>query len=75
MGPIIEDLAEEYKNKAKVRKVNVESEQGLAEEYGIQSIPALILFKNGEAIERFVGVQSKDFLKDKIEAAIDTKNE
>ena len=50
MAPIIDELAEEMKNdnRLKVGKLNVDENQGMAEKYGIMSIPALIIFKNGK---------------------------
>ncbi len=63
-GPIIEELANEVAvDKAKVGKLNVDENSTVASRYGIMSIPTLLIFKNGQVVEQFVGVQSKDNLK------------
>ncbi len=63
-GPIIEELAGEIDvNKAKVAKLNVDEAAAIASQYGIMSIPTLAIFKNGEIVQQFVGVQSKEILK------------
>ena len=59
LGPTIEALAGEYEGKAKVGKVNVDEEPDLASEYGITSIPTLIIFRDGRVIDQVTGVTSK----------------
>lgn len=67
-GPIVEDLASEYEaGKAKVGKLNVDDNNTIAAQYGILSIPTLAIFKNGQVVEQFVGVQSKETLKSSLE--------
>jgi thioredoxin 1 len=63
MGPIIEELAEELEGKVVVGKLNVDENPQMAQKYGIMSIPTLLIFKNGQVIEQFVGVQPKEVLK------------
>lgn len=63
MGPLVDDIAEELKGKVKVCKVNVDEESNLAQQYGIMSIPAFLIFKNGKKIVDTVGGRSKDDLK------------
>ncbi len=58
-GPILDRVATQTQGKATVAKVNVDDSPGVATTYGIQSIPTLILFRNGAAVRRFVGVQSE----------------
>lgn len=58
-GPIIDELAKEVGDKAKIFKVNVDDNGELASQYGIMSIPALKVFKNGEVVEELVGVHQK----------------
>ncbi|MBD3363212.1 thioredoxin [Candidatus Dojkabacteria bacterium] len=60
LGPIIEEVAEEVSDKAKVYKVNVDENPETAGKYNIMSIPTVMLFKQGEPQETIVGVQSKD---------------
>jgi thioredoxin 1 len=67
MGPIIEELVEEYKDKnVKIGKLNVDEAKVTAEKYGIMSIPTVILFKNGKVVWQASGVQSKESLKEMI---------
>ena len=67
LGPVIEEIADKYSGRAKIGKVNVDQNQALAGQYGIRSIPTLIIFKDGNIVEQTVGVQSKQ----KIEEMID----
>ena len=60
LAPTIEEIAEEYEGKIKVGKVNVDEEQELAFKFGIMSIPTLIVFKNGEAVNQTMGFQPKE---------------
>lgn len=66
IAPVISQIAEEYKGKVKVGKVNVDEENELAMEYQIQSIPTLILFKNGEPINTLIGLSSKSEIENMI---------
>jgi thioredoxin 1 len=68
--PIVEELADEVKGKAVIAKVNVDEEGELAMQLGITSIPTLILFKDGNIVEKLVGLKSKQELKTKIEALL-----
>jgi len=60
VGPIVEQLAQSLKGKVKVSKLNVDQNQDIAEKYNIQSIPSLVLFKNGNEIDRIVGFSPKE---------------
>lgn len=64
--PILEEVSEEIGEKATVGKINVDHELELAQRFGVQSIPTLILFKDGEIVDKMVGVQAKETLVDKI---------
>ena len=66
-GPIVDELVQEVEGKAKVYKVNVDDNTELASQYGIMSIPALKVFKNGEVVEEMVGVHDKKQLMEVIE--------
>lgn len=59
IGPIIDQIADENDGKAKVGKVNIDDHQQLAVQYNVQSIPTLIVFKNGQIAEQKVGGTSK----------------
>ncbi len=66
MGPIIDQLAEEVGENIKVGKLNVDENSATASKYGIMSIPALKIFKNGEVVKEFTGVQDRDSLKNEL---------
>jgi thioredoxin 1 len=63
IAPAVEEIAQELEGKAKVKKVDVDSEPDLASKYNIMSIPALIVFKDGKEVDRLVGTAPKDQLK------------
>jgi len=64
IAPVVEELAVEFDGKVKVGKVNVDENREIAHEYGVMSIPTLIIFKGGSAVDRIVGFKSKNELKD-----------
>ena len=66
LGPVISQIAEENEGKVKVGKVNVDEEEELAAQYGIQSIPTVLLFKGGEVVEQSLGFKPKAFFEDLI---------
>jgi len=66
MTPVIEELAKEFEGKAKLCKLNVDENPGPAGDYSVMSIPTLIFFKGGKAVERLVGAQSKVLLAEKL---------
>lgn len=66
IAPVISKIAEEYKGKVKVGKVNVDDENELAMRYQIQNIPTLILFKDGEPIKSLIGLNSKSDIENMI---------
>lgn len=59
VGPIVEDLAKDYEGKLKVGKMNVDDHQRVAQEFRVMSIPTVILFKDGQAVEMMIGAQPK----------------
>lgn len=70
LGPIIEELAQEYGDKVKVGKLNVDDNNEIASNYSVTSIPLILFFKNGEMVEKKLGFQSKDALEEAIEEHI-----
>ncbi len=70
VGPIIEEIAKEYEGKAIVGKVDVDANQEFAAKYGVRNIPTVLLFKNGEVVDKQVGVAPKKTYTDKIDAAM-----
>ncbi len=69
IGPAIEELASDYDGKAKVGKVDIDSNRDTAMQYNIQSIPSILIFKDGEVVETFVGMKGKDELALALDAA------
>ena len=68
IGPMIDELSAEYEGKAVIAKVNVDHNSALSVKYGIRNIPALMIFKNGEVVDRIIGVQPKYVLEQKLQA-------
>lgn len=60
MGPVIDQIATEYAGKWKIGKCNVDEAPKMAEKYGIQSIPCLLFFKNGEVVDKMIGFGAKE---------------
>ena len=69
IAPVIEELAGENSGSIKFGKLNVDNAPAAAQNYGVRSIPTLMVFKNGEVVERFVGVQPKSRLQQALDAA------
>lgn len=67
IAPTIEELAGEFKGRAKVAKLDVDNNPQTAMQYGIRSIPTLLFFKNGEVVDQMIGAVSKKALADKLE--------
>ncbi len=63
IAPVLDELATEYDGKVKIGKVNIDEFQQIAINYGIQSIPTLLFFKNGQVADQVVGMRSKRDLK------------
>ncbi len=70
MTPILDELAADFEGRANVYKVNVDEAQDVAANYGVQSIPTLLIIKDGEEVKRFVGVTQKTELTTALEAAL-----
>jgi thioredoxin 1 len=69
-GPILEQIAGPVAGRAAIAKVNVDEAQELAAKHGISNIPALLVFKDGQIVKRFTGLQRGDVLLQAIEAAL-----
>jgi thioredoxin 1 len=66
MSPIIDELAEEFQDKVEFGKVNVDENSEIASKYEIMSIPSIKIFKKGEIVSDFTGVQSKEALREEL---------
>ncbi len=70
IGPVIEELAGDYQGKVKIGKVNVDDNQQLAGQFGIRGIPTVMLFKGGQMVQSFVGLQQKGDLAAALDKAL-----
>ncbi|MGB1988672.1 MAG: thioredoxin [Flavobacteriales bacterium] len=70
VGPIVDELANDYDGKAVVGKVNVDDNSVVPSEYGIRNIPALLIFKNGEIVDKVIGAVPKSVLAEKLDAQL-----
>lgn len=70
VAPIVEELAQEYSDRLKVGKINVDDHQATASKFGVMNIPTLLIFKNGELKERITGALPKPALKQAIDKAL-----
>lgn len=70
IGPIVEELAKDYDGKAVVGKVNVDHNPNISMNYGIRNIPTLLIFKNGEIVDKQVGAVQKSVLSNKLNAQL-----
>lgn len=70
VGPIVEELAGDFEGKAVVGKVDVDTNPGIAQQFGIRNIPTLLYFKNGEVVDKVVGAVPKEQLESKLQSLI-----
>ena len=68
MSPVIDELAQETVDQFAVGKLDVDTNPGMAMKYNVKSIPTLIIFKNGQEVDRLMGIQTKAALKEKLMA-------
>ena len=70
IAPVLDEIAEEYKGKVKVAKINVDENRKLAGNHGVMSIPTMILFKNGKPLDKIIGLVPKERLKELMDKAL-----
>jgi len=70
VGPIVEEIAQEYQGKALVGKVDVDNNPGISSKFGIRNIPTILFIKNGEIVDKQVGAVPKSVLASKLEAIL-----
>lgn len=71
VGPVLEEIAREKGEKVKLTKVNIDENPGLGANYNVMSIPTMIIFKNGQLVEQFVGALPKPVIESKLGKWID----
>ncbi|MEQ8238664.1 MAG: thioredoxin [Cyclobacteriaceae bacterium] len=70
IGPVVEELASEYEGRAVIGKVDVDSNPEISAKFGIRSIPTLLVFKNGEIVDKQIGAVPKTVLSEKLDAQV-----
>ena len=70
IAPVLDEIASEYDGKVKVVKINIDENQTTPSNYGVRSIPTLILFKGGQEVEKIIGAQSKENLKQMVDKSL-----
>ncbi len=70
VGPIVQEIGDDYAEKAIVGKVNVDENPGVTAKFGIRNIPTILFFKNGEVVDKQVGAVPKQILAGKLEAIL-----
>ncbi len=70
IGPVVDEIANDYDGKVSVGKLNVDNENQLAMEYGVRSIPALLIFNNGTVVNQIVGAVPKNRITDILDTVI-----
>ena len=70
VGPVIEELAAEYEGKVKIGKMNVDENAKVPGDFGIMSLPSILIFKNGQPVKTMVGAQSKENYKKEIDTVL-----
>lgn len=70
IGPVVEELAGDYNGKAVIGKIDVDANPNISAKYGIRSIPTLLVFKNGEIVDKQVGAVQKNVLVQKLDAQL-----
>jgi thioredoxin 1 len=70
VGPVVDELSKDFEGIAVVGKVNVDHNSSISANYGIRNIPTLLIFKNGQIVDKHVGVAQKSVLSEKIKAQL-----
>lgn len=70
IGPIVEQLSEEYEGKALITKCDVDENSEIAVKFGIRNIPTLVFLKNGQLVDKIVGAAQKTAIKEKLDAML-----
>ena len=71
IAPVLDELAADNGDAVKIGKINIDDSPNTAAGYGVSSIPTLLIFKNGEVVDRFVGIQPKERIQEALDSACD----
>jgi thioredoxin len=70
LAPVFDKVSKDFTDKMTFAKLNVDSDQALAQQYDVRGIPCMVIFKNGKEVDRLVGSMNESLLRDKIGAAL-----
>ena len=70
IAPIVEELSGEYEGKAKICKLDVDTEQKVAAEFGVRSIPTLLIFNDGKVVDQLIGAVPKEQITEKLDSVL-----
>ncbi len=70
VGPVVEELAREYKGRVKIAKLDVDTNRATPMKYGIRNIPTMIFFKNGKVVDTIIGAYPKSYLVERLNALL-----
>ena len=70
IGPVVDELANDYEGRVVIGKVNVDNNSELSAKYGIRNIPTILFIKNGEVVDKSVGASPKNVLEEKLDALL-----
>ena len=70
IAPVLDELASEFDGRVSIGKINVDEQQALASQFGVQGIPTLLIFKGGQVIDQVVGLRGKKDLQSRLERAL-----
>ena len=70
VGPVVDELADDYAGKIVIGKVNVDNNSELSAKYGIRNIPTILFIKDGEVVDKSVGASPKNILEEKLDAML-----
>ncbi len=73
IGPLIEKMAEQYKGKVKIGKLDVDENPTISTQFGVMSIPTLLFFKKGEVIKSLIGVQGEEALRHELDSLLSSQ--
>lgn len=73
MAPVIREIKTKYKNRATIMEIDIDTQKTLATDYMVQSIPTLIIFRDGNEVRRLVGIQSEEALEQNLNSVLENR--